>query len=219
MILLVYSVIAPLVSFFLSGCFILLGALFRHQFTYIYPRFPDSGGAIWVKFIRILTKCLLIAEITIFGLLALKKSIYATPLMLPLIIITVIFQYYIGQEHWHTAARLPSQNCLRCDLRNERKRLDDIAGQYLQPELREERVVPEGVSSERLEALGLLGGVIEEEKTSFERTSTVSATRNSSSSSSSVSNDEASGEHSKLVADPRPPTFDSLPSSSSSNQK
>ena len=213
MILLVYSVIAPLVSFFLSGCFILLGALFRHQFTYIYHSFPDSGGAIWVKFIHILTKCLLIAEITIFGLLALKKSIFATPLMLPLIIITVIFQYYIGQEHWHTAARLPSQNCLRCDLRNERKSLDDIASQYLQPELRDEHILPEGVASERLEALGL-GDGSEQGKSNFERSDTVSETQKSSLSASRDGNEEVSDEHSKLVTDPRPPTFDSLPSSS-----
>ena len=64
MIYLVYAVIAPLVSFVLALCFIVLGALFRHQFVYIYNAKPDSGGFLWMNFIRSLTSCLLIAEIT-----------------------------------------------------------------------------------------------------------------------------------------------------------
>ena len=64
MVYLVYSVIAPLVSFVLAFCFVLRGALFRHQFIYVYPPKRDSGGRIWMEFIRILTVCLLIAELT-----------------------------------------------------------------------------------------------------------------------------------------------------------
>lgn len=57
MINLVYAVIAPIVSFVLAGCFAILGAMFRHHFVYIYPQHPDSGGQIWVGFIRISKSC------------------------------------------------------------------------------------------------------------------------------------------------------------------
>lgn len=64
MVLFVYSVIAPLVCYIIGFCFVILGALFRHQFVYVYGAKPDSGGMLWVNFIKLLTNCLLIAELT-----------------------------------------------------------------------------------------------------------------------------------------------------------
>lgn len=87
-VFLVYATIAPLVSFILALCFIIMGTLFRHHFVYVYNAQPDSGGALYLNFIKILMSCLLIGEITVSGLLTLKKSAVAT-LMLPLIISTV----------------------------------------------------------------------------------------------------------------------------------
>ena len=64
MVLLVYSVIAPLTNFILAFNFLFLGALLRHQFLYVYPRIPDSGGKLWSYFIGIFLGCMLFAEIT-----------------------------------------------------------------------------------------------------------------------------------------------------------
>ena len=50
----VYATIAPIVSFFVGVCFYFMGACYRHQFVYIYPTFPDSGGHLWVNFMRLL---------------------------------------------------------------------------------------------------------------------------------------------------------------------
>jgi hypothetical protein len=61
---LVYAVIAPITSFVLAFCFIYMGAAYRHQMVYIYPRTPDSGGKLWTHFIGILISCIVIAEIT-----------------------------------------------------------------------------------------------------------------------------------------------------------
>ena len=66
-----------------------MGVLFRHHFVYIYNAKPDSGGFLYLNFMKIFMTCLLIGEITVSGLLTLKKSPVATPMMLPLIIITV----------------------------------------------------------------------------------------------------------------------------------
>jgi Calcium-dependent channel, 7TM region, putative phosphate len=64
MVFLVYAVISPITSFVIALCFAYMGSMFRHQFVYIYPAQPDSGGKIWMEFIRILLVCLLVAEVT-----------------------------------------------------------------------------------------------------------------------------------------------------------
>jgi Calcium-dependent channel, 7TM region, putative phosphate len=64
MVFLVYAVISPITCFVIAFCFVYMGSMFRHQFVYIYPAQPDSGGKIWMNFIRILVVCLLIAEVT-----------------------------------------------------------------------------------------------------------------------------------------------------------
>ena len=71
------------------------------------------------------------------GLLALKKATYATPLLLPLIIITILFQFYIGQKHWEVAGHLPSRKCLQRDRRNANRDLNFLEAAYIQPEMRD----------------------------------------------------------------------------------
>jgi len=64
MIYLVYSVIAPLVAFVAAFCFVVMGALFRHHFVYVYRPDKDSGGRVWMNFIKVLTGLMLVAECT-----------------------------------------------------------------------------------------------------------------------------------------------------------
>jgi hypothetical protein len=156
MIFLVYSCIAPLVSFVIGLCFAVLGALFRHQFVYNYGKKPDSGGLLWLNFTRVLTSCLLVAEVTVTGLLALKKAKLATPLMFPLIIVTALFSVYIRQEHYRIATALSSRLCLKKDSRNEKNGFDltFLREGYLQPELREKVAFPENMN-DRIVELGI----------------------------------------------------------------
>jgi hypothetical protein len=63
-VLLVYSVIAPIVNFVMAFCFMYMGIAYRHQFIYIYPARPDSGGKLWTSFIDVLLACLFIGEST-----------------------------------------------------------------------------------------------------------------------------------------------------------
>ena len=92
MVLLVYSVISPLTNFFISFCFrkflgltlgttlytqelrlshrthkifaVFLGTMLRHQFLFVYPKVPDSGGKIWSNFIKIYMGCMIMAQLT-----------------------------------------------------------------------------------------------------------------------------------------------------------
>ena len=64
MVLFVYSVISPLTNFFLAFVFLALGTILRHQFIFVYPTVPDSGGKLWVGFIKIMVTCMLVAQVT-----------------------------------------------------------------------------------------------------------------------------------------------------------
>ena len=79
-VMLVYAVIAPMTSFIQAFCFMIVSVplffhlfanfglqmhvCYRHQFVYIYPKNPNSGGKVWTNFIKVLLSCLLIAQFT-----------------------------------------------------------------------------------------------------------------------------------------------------------
>lgn len=111
---------------------------------YVYRKKPDSGGKIFMDFIKVLTNCLLIAEMTVFALMVLKKSIAST-LLIPLLIGTVCFSIYVRQRHFVVAERLPTRLCLSTDRRNKHLNLS-FKDSYLQPEMRE----PEGMKACRV---------------------------------------------------------------------
>ena len=155
--MLVYAVIAPLTVFIQAFCFLLMFVGYRHQFIYIYPAFPDSGGKCWTNFIKILMTCMLIAECTIVGLMGLKKAVIATLMMIPLIVITILFNAYVRQQHFRVAENLPSRECLKEDLRNGPDfDLSFTKGVYLQKEMQDKKKLPENLSRGRAVMLGLV---------------------------------------------------------------
>jgi hypothetical protein len=180
-VLLVYSVVAPITNFVMAFCFMYMGAAYRHQFIYIYPPRPDSGGKLWTSFIGVLLVCIFIAEFTskwyskrsryipsqlhftntlsfvdtVTGLLALKKAGIASILMFPLIIITILFNAYIRQQHFRVTENLTSRECLKTDLQNSSLDLSFVKGAYVQPELQAKDVYPENQSEYRAMTLGV----------------------------------------------------------------
>jgi Calcium-dependent channel, 7TM region, putative phosphate len=145
MVLFVYSTLAPIVSWFVGFFFLLMGSGYRHNFIYIYPKTPDSGGKLWIGFIKILMSCMLIAQLTIVGFLALKKSTIAVPLMLPLIGMTVVFNFFVRQRHFRISENLPACECLSKDSENIENivSFDEFKDQYLQPSLTVSLIEPE----------------------------------------------------------------------------
>lgn len=151
MVFFVYASTAPVTTFFLGFCFMLMGASYRHQMIYIYPTRPDSGGRLWAKFISLVPTMMMIAEVTLLGLLGLKKSIIGTTLMFPLLVVTFLFNMYIRQKHFDMTEHLPSQDAILQDRRNEKNGMSHefLKGLYVQPELREKEVLPENATIER----------------------------------------------------------------------
>jgi len=88
-VFLVYATIAPVTSFFLCFCFILLESGYRFQFIHNYPRAYDTGGKLYYSFIQFTLASIIIAQLTVVGLLILKQNKFAGPALGPLIAITI----------------------------------------------------------------------------------------------------------------------------------
>lgn len=142
-VLFVYATIAPITCFFLAFCWLLMGSCYRHQFFYNYDKIPDSGGKMWSYFISICLGCMLIAQLTLVGMLALKKAPIQSLLMIPLIIITILFNFYIGMKHFYVTNHLPTRSCLQLDRKHHANGGLDfgfVRSKYLQPALLEHEV-------------------------------------------------------------------------------
>lgn len=138
MVTFVYATIAPITACFLLACFVLVESVYRLEFFRNYPATSDSGGKLWMGFIYIIIACMVFAQLTLVGFLALKKAVAAVPLMVPLIVITILFGIFINDKHMKVAKTLPTSTCLELDRQNEVNGLTDFSfvhSMYLQPAL------------------------------------------------------------------------------------
>eukprot|EP00339_Tiarina_fusa_P000668 CAMPEP_0117082154 /NCGR_PEP_ID=MMETSP0472-20121206/57867_1 /TAXON_ID=693140 ORGANISM="Tiarina fusus, Strain LIS" /NCGR_SAMPLE_ID=MMETSP0472 /ASSEMBLY_ACC=CAM_ASM_000603 /LENGTH=929 /DNA_ID=CAMNT_0004810305 /DNA_START=7 /DNA_END=2796 /DNA_ORIENTATION=+ len=143
LVILVYATIAPISSFFMALCFLIMGVCFRYVLIYIYPVTPDSGGKLFVSLLRIILVCLVIAELTVLGLLGLKESAIAATLMIPLLVVTVLFNIYVKQKHFSVAEHLPSGKCLAADEERNADGFDPsfLQDAYLHPDLKAKKTL------------------------------------------------------------------------------
>jgi hypothetical protein len=81
---------------------------------------------------------MVIAQLTLIGLLALKKSQYASPGIMPILVVTLLFIFFINNQHVTVAKHLPTRNCILKDSENSTEKEMDmtfVKGEYLQPSL------------------------------------------------------------------------------------
>ena len=156
----VYATLAPITSIFTFVCFVFMGASYRHQFIFIYPTLPDSGGKLWIQFMQIVPTSLIIGELTIVGFLALKTAPLASSLMIPLLLVTILFNIYIRQMHFAVTNFLPGCVCAEVDRKNKmdgQMHMKFLSmNQYKQPELRDKELYPKNASFERQLQHGIL---------------------------------------------------------------
>jgi hypothetical protein len=117
--------------------FVLMESGYRYNFYHNYPPSPDSGGKHWKGFFHIYLACVIVAQLTLVGFLILKSSLYATTLLVPLLIISVLFIFYLNTYELHASAHLPSSDCTEIDRRNRLKDHSFCNGKYVQPCIRE----------------------------------------------------------------------------------
>lgn len=140
MILFAYSVMAPVVSIIAGICLLLVLLCYRHQFIYVYSKRNDTGGLLFAKFVPLAIGCILVSEITLLGVLMLKQSIAAVVLLIPLVLATVMFQKYVGQQHYLVAMQLPMVSAIERDEIMNPEEIGTISfarDEYMQPSRRE----------------------------------------------------------------------------------
>lgn len=148
----VYTPLAPITCYFLAFCFFVQEIAFRHQFIYIYPTTPDSGGRLWLSSVQVLIVCMLSGEITLCVYLILKQAPVAAPMMVPLIITTILFAVYIHQRHFRVARSLSMEDCLHYDQINteEGMNFDFVEGKYRNPALAHRTILPDNLPSRQI---------------------------------------------------------------------
>lgn len=148
----VYTTIAPITSVFLFFCFMICESGYRYHFVHNQKPTPDSGGKLWQGFINVLLASMLIGQCTLFGLLILKKTVFASAALTPLGVITVLFIIFTVPKRNHVATYLPTLKCVAVDKRNKEEGIDVsqfAAHEYLQPALRAQPMWPEGMEIAR----------------------------------------------------------------------
>lgn len=156
MILFVYAVIAPLTSIVLLAAFPILSSGYRNQFIYIYPPAQESGGRMWMCFVRIITNCLILAQFIISFMLGIKKSIVATTLMIPLILFTLLFRAFLEQRHFDVVECLPSHECHRKDAASDFYITESFEDMFVKPELLIKEAFPRNIDKKLLNQISLV---------------------------------------------------------------
>mmetsp|Transcript_6130 Transcript_6130/g.13221 ORF Transcript_6130/g.13221 Transcript_6130/m.13221 type:complete len:253 (-) Transcript_6130:377-1135(-) len=150
MILMVYSVMSPMMSWIMCFIFFLLSLVYRHQLFYIYPATNDTGGYMFPQFVKMVIICIYVAQLTLVGVLGLKMQPLAVTLLLPLVMGTVFFNVYINQRHFELAKYLPSTKSVQKDRKNQE--IIDCHelnyGKYLQPSMQNRTIEPESFLEE-----------------------------------------------------------------------
>lgn len=57
----------------------------------------------------------IVGQLTLWGILVLKRFPYAIPLMMPLLGINILFNIFMQQQHTRVCEFLPSEDCARID--------------------------------------------------------------------------------------------------------
>jgi len=145
MVLFVYGTMSPITCYFTLLVFFILAMGFRNQFIYIYPIANDSGGTLFTCFIKTIIVCMIIAQVILIGVVGLKQSPIATALLIPLLISTFLFQWYLNKRHYAVTRCLPLEDCSKIDRENEREGmiLDFLKEAYLQPAIKTKFAFPE----------------------------------------------------------------------------
>ncbi|CAG8620765.1 2029_t:CDS:2 [Funneliformis mosseae] len=89
-----YSVINPLILIFSLIYYATALVVFKHQFAYCYVRRYETGGKFYRRVFRYSTDGLIIFQLTMIGLIWLRKGIVVGAVLVPLLIGTGYFKYY-----------------------------------------------------------------------------------------------------------------------------
>jgi len=100
-----------------------------------------------MRSIHVILACMIIAQLTLVGYMMLKKAPVAAPLLVPLFIITILFIWYLRQQHFRVAQHLPSEDCVHYEeiFMEEGPNYEFLRGHYRHPALKHKEIQPDNL--------------------------------------------------------------------------
>ncbi|XP_062189010.1 CSC1-like protein ERD4 [Phragmites australis] len=137
-----YSVIAPLIIPFGVAYFALGWLIAKNQIMRVYVPSYESNGRMWPHMHTRIVGALLVYQITMIGVIPLKKFYYA-PILVPLIPMSFIFAYICQMRFYPAFAKTPLE-VTQHELK-EMPNMDTIYSAYIPPCLKPDKLEDLGV--------------------------------------------------------------------------
>ncbi|TMW60961.1 hypothetical protein Poli38472_001003 [Pythium oligandrum] len=141
LVTLTFATIAPLVCYFTGWFFFIAEVVYRRQILFVYKSTSFAMGAYWPRLYSFLIVALVVSQLTLVGLLSLKRAVTPTVLIFVLIVIILLFHHYVSSLFPRVAKYLPLNECVRFDeLRSQRdpdRTYYFLDGVYQQPAMQQ----------------------------------------------------------------------------------
>ncbi|KAM7256346.1 hypothetical protein ACFE04_012087 [Oxalis oulophora] len=136
-IVICYSIIAPIILLFGIIYFGLGWLILRNQALKVYVPTYESYGRMWPHMFKRIIASLLLFQVTMFGYFAIKKFIYV-PIVIPPIVITLLFAYVCQKKFYRAFQYTSLENA--CRELKEVPNLELVYRAYLPPCLNSEKI-------------------------------------------------------------------------------
>ncbi|RLN62222.1 hypothetical protein BBJ29_005806 [Phytophthora kernoviae] len=128
LVTLTFAPIAPLVCYFTWFFFFMAEVVYRRQVLCVYKPMVFAYGAFWPRLYKFCIIGLVVAQLTLIGLLSLKKASAPVIAVVVLVVIVLLFNYFVITLYPPVAKYLPLMQCVRLD--SERGLHDAKAPQF-----------------------------------------------------------------------------------------
>ncbi|POM60768.1 hypothetical protein PHPALM_30323 [Phytophthora palmivora] len=115
LITLTFAPIAPLVCYFTWFFFFMAEIVYRRQVLCVYKPTYFALGAFWPRLFKFCIIALVVAQLTLIGILSLKKTAVPPVFIIVLIVIVLLFNYHVLSLYPPVAKYLPLRECVRLD--------------------------------------------------------------------------------------------------------
>lgn len=115
LVTLTFAPIAPLVCYFTGFFFLVAEIVYRRQVLFVYKPMSFGHGAYWPRLYKFMIVALVVAQLTLIGLLSLKKAPVQVTFVAVLVVVILLFNHYVAQLFPRVAKHLPVTECARLD--------------------------------------------------------------------------------------------------------
>ncbi|KAE8982315.1 hypothetical protein PF005_g18830 [Phytophthora fragariae] len=115
LVTLTFAPIAPLVCYFTWFFFLVAEIVYRRQILCVYKPMCFGLGAYWPRVFKFCIIALVVAQLTLIGILSLKKATVEPIFIIVLIAIVLLFNYNVLTLYPPVAKFLPLTECVRLD--------------------------------------------------------------------------------------------------------